>query len=83
MRVLARVLLAGALAVSLSACMGTRHYEGPGRYMVQGPGFHILSGPYPDTGSCHKAVPQKQHSQTYVCVFLPKDPRPNMWKKAT
>ena len=83
MRVLLRAVLVGAVAISLSACMGSRHYEGPGRYMVRGPGSHIVSGPYPDTGTCHHAVPQAQHGQTYVCIFLPKDTRPSMWKKST
>jgi len=83
MRHLIRVLLLGALALSLTACMGSRHYTGAGKYMVQGPGYHIVGGPYPDTGTCHRAVPQKQHSQTYVCITMPHDVRTNMWKKET
>ena len=83
MPLLLRAALIGLAALSLTACMGSRHYQGAGNYLVQGPGFHIVSGPYPDTGTCHKAVPAKQHSQTYVCVFLPQDARPNIWKKST
>jgi hypothetical protein len=83
MRVLFRTILISTLALGLSACMGSRHYQGPGKYMVQGPGFHIVSGPYPDRGTCHQAIPPKHHSQTYVCIFVPGDPRTNMWKKAT
>ena len=80
---LLRVFVLGALALSLTACMGSRHYQGPGKYMVRGPGFHIVSGPYPDHGACHRAVPQAQHSQTYVCLTMPGDVRTNLWKKAT
>lgn len=82
MRALFRILLIGVAALSLTACMGSRNYEGPGRYLVKGPGHRIVSGPYADTGACHHATPQKQHGRTYVCIFLPQDVRPNIWKKA-
>ena len=75
-----RAALIGLAALSLSACMGSRHYEGPGRYLVRGPGYHIVGGPYPDTGACHKAIPAKRHSQTYACIFIPQDARDNWFK---
>jgi hypothetical protein len=77
-----RAALIGLAAVSLSACMGSRHYEGPGRYLVRGPGYHIVSGPYPDASACHKAAPAKLHSQTYVCIFVPQDARDHWFKRA-